>query len=328
MTATDTERTDDREPGGEAPAPNTAGAIYRWTEGHITARSMVLDLDVNPRIPSDAWVRKQLGKGYRRELLGTFVVSERIRNDGSAVFVILDGANRQLLMERAGDMDYAVPCQIFHGLAKREEARIAGDYNDRRKWTSVRVFKNAVTAGDPMAVTIAQILESNGWTVGTVAGNGIIKGVTPLNKFLLRAGLLEAQRAQAADKTIVKGSERWRAAVENGQADGRRVLDLAVQVYNTAYPSKPSSYASVIMQGLAHLILRDEEKIDTARLSVRLLENEGGQRGLLAGAQAVFNLFPGYNLADGVAAMAVRIYNKGLQGSSRIRLSEEWKAVA
>ena len=126
-----------------------------FTSENVRVGDMKLDNRVNPRDPSKAWARKQMdGGGYNRGLLGVFILSERIIEGGGRDLIVLDGANRQLLVEMAEDSDYEAPSSVFHGLTEAQEAEIARDYNDRRNWTGIRKFQTLVTMGDPTACRI------------------------------------------------------------------------------------------------------------------------------------------------------------------------------
>lgn len=302
-------------------------STHHWTEEHVTPAEMYHDVLVNPRHPNDTWARRQLAE-YDRGLLGMFVLSERLEADVTAdggqsrVLAVLDGSNRKNLMEMAGDDKHPVLCQVYHGLSRQQEARIAREYNDRQGWTAFRIFLAECAAGNELAVAIRQAVESHGWRVTTDTGTGTIRGVQSFWKLLQTAGLMAA-----AESGAHKGTERWNAAMVSGRQDGLRVLDAAAAVYTAAFPSRPSSFAPAIMYGIALLLLRDGQEVSMDRLAAQLRDHNGGHRQLIADARVLAGPMK-MKFPDAIALLAIRDYNKGLAGNSRTRLDDQWKAVA
>jgi hypothetical protein len=281
--------------------------LFNFTHEQVKAADLELDTGVNPRMPSKEWVRRTLAEGYDPALLGLFIVSERKR-DGERVLVLLDGGNRQELMGEAGDSDRAVECRVFYGLTRAEEAGIARRYNNRRQWTSVKLFLNDVTAGREDAVWIMQTLESQGWSVGNSTRNGVMRSVVPLMRVLA-----------------------WGHKYER-LSEAKQALAMAMSAYTAAWPSMPPSYAADIMEGLSYLMLRGmddalddtRKSIDLERLTKVLSEYEGGQRAFVVAARGVKNTLKDFNLNDAVAFSAIQAYHRGMHSSGPRRLAD-WR---
>jgi hypothetical protein len=292
-----------------------------WTERNLPVSSLYHDIRVNPRIPSDDWARRQLDKGYEAGLLGMFVVSERTLEDGSTQYALLDGANRKKLMMLAADEERLVSCQVFTGLTVPEEAAIAQGFNNRRQWTAIRQFQAAVTSGDPAACSIQEIADKYGWAISTTSGDGVIRGTREFYSLFEIAG-----RRAAKEAKVRKGSERYNAALQSGQADALRALDDAFMVFSSAFPSLPSSYAPAFISAIALVILRDGAGVDLERLTTQVRDVSGGTRSWMNDAKTLKGPLA-LNILNTVASMAVNYYNKGLPISSKARLDSHWERL-
>jgi hypothetical protein len=292
-----------------------------WTQETVPVKDLVQDLRVNPRNPSDKWVRDQLDS-YNPALVGLFIVSERLGEGGTRELVLLDGANRQSLMRMAGVEETPVLCQVFHGLTIAQEAEIALEYNDRRSWTAVREFQNRITMGDPVAVQIRDILEASGWCVDSASVPGTVVGVKSFES------LIKTACRRAADATGAhRGTETWKAGLASGEKDAMRVLRLAVEIYTEAFPERQSGHSSVIFYGLALVLLKFEGQIDLARLTENFREHSRGIRQLMSDARGAHETY-GYSQPDAVAFMMVQYYNKGLARNSKHALPPFWVKMA
>lgn len=301
-------------------------ADLRVTIEHIPARDLVHDVLVNPRNPSDAWARKQMEE-YNAALLGAFIVSERILpgeegGEPRRQLVVLDGANRIVLMKLVGDEDRAVLCNVFHDLTTEQEATVAREYNDRRNWTGIRIFQSKITAGDPVACQIRDIVDKHGWVIDTSSGDGVFRGVDPFLRLIRTAGFKNAAEAKAQ-----RGSAQYRAAMESGTRDAMRVLDEAVQVYTQAFRERPGSYAANIIYGIALVLLKYGSRIDLTRLTTQLRDESNGSVYVVSDARALGRPM-GLPFPDAVAALTIRFYNKGLQRGSKAWIDDQWTKLS
>lgn len=282
-----------------------------FTQENIPAREFILDNRVNPRDPSTAWARKQMDEGYNRALLGAFIGSKRELEGGGTELALLDGANRQVLMEMADDLDYPVPTMLFHGLTLEQEAQVASEYNDRREWTGVRRFQNQVTMGDPTARRILAVFEKADWEIGTGSGTGVIRGVRPIERLLLVAG-----QWAAAELSARKGTQAWHAAMESGREDAFRVLEQAISVYDVTFPGQPSGYAADIMHGISLVLLRYGRELDLQRLTEHLVEHTRGHRSFRNDARSAKDTYK-FPMTHAYAFLAVNYYNVGYKSTSK-----------
>jgi hypothetical protein len=283
-----------------------------FTPENVRVGSMKLDLRVNPRDPSDAWARRQMSDGgYNRGLLGVFILSERLLEGGGRDLIILDGANRQLLVEMAEDSNYEAPSSVFHGLTEAQEAEVAREYNDRRNWTGIRKFQTLVTMGDPIACRIEATFAKRGWRISTETDNGVIHGVAPIDRLIKTAGTWAV-----ADSNAPRETEAWHAAMANGREDAFRVLEQAIDIYNVAFPTKPSGYAPDMMQALSLVLLRYGSKVDLGRMTENLMNHSRGQRSFRNDARATKDTYK-LSMTDAYAFQAVLCYNVGFTAKSR-----------
>jgi hypothetical protein len=292
-----------------------------WTQEHLPVSQLVHDIRVNPRDPSDAWVRKQL-ESYNPALLGVFIVSERILENGEKQLAILDGANRARLMRMAGFPDELVQCNVFHGLTIEQEAAIALEYNDRRQWTGIRKFQADCTTGDPIALQILRIITEAGWRIDAATAPGVMRGVTPFYRIITTAGSMAAGQARAT-----RGTERWRAALESGKQDAFRVMEEATSVYTAAFPQKPSGYAGTIIYGIALVLLKFGTRVNLERLTTQLRNVSRGSQYVLSDARGIATTMK-LPLPDAIAFLMIRFYNQGMQTNSKARLDEAWRKTS
>ncbi len=293
-----------------------------WSLQNLLVGDLVLDTRVNPRDPNIAWSKRQLGEGYSRALIGTLIVSERVAEDGTVSYALLDGANRKTLIEMAGDHEHPVQCQVFHGLALELEAQVALEFNDKRLWTGLRSFQTRCTMGEEVAVRLRDALAKGGWQVDTVSGEGVIRGVKPFEKLILSAGLLAAYESK-----VSKGTERWNAAMESGKEDAFRVLEMAIDVYNAAFDGKPGGQAPEIMYAIGLLLLKYRDAVDPARLTNNLRLESKSQRAFRKDAGGIKDTMKLPTMVDAFAFLMVLYYNTGLKSNAKAALPS-WAKLA
>lgn len=301
---------------------------YEWHEVQLPVAQMTHDITVNPRDPSPTWVRQHL-PNFSPVLLGQFVLSHRLAvpADGDQpgrpeMWVILDGGNRAELVRLAAHENQPQSCKVFEGLTISQEATIALGYNDRRNWLTVRKFQAELAQGDPIALALQAIAVKHGWEITTDTGAGKIRGIKDLMTVLDTAVRMEIKAADA-----VRGTEQYRAATESGQRDGLRALEEAFDVYTSAFPSRPSGYAPLIIRGIALLLLRDGSKVQLDRLTTRVRDLSGGQASIVPDGRAMGKTMR-LNTPEGIAMLITKFYNQGLAGNAKNRLEEGWKKLA
>lgn len=86
-----------------------------------------------------------------------------------AQYYVIDGQHRWEAAKRAGIEE--LPCLIYYGLTKAEQARLFVVFNrERTQAHSVHVFRARLVQGDPVAKKLSVMIEGLGWQIG-VGGN-------------------------------------------------------------------------------------------------------------------------------------------------------------
>ncbi|MGH8882898.1 MAG: DUF6551 family protein, partial [Stackebrandtia sp.] len=122
-----------------------------------------------------SWVRKTIeDEGYRPEAVGVPVVS--LRPDGTQHMI--DGQHRRALALEAGRGMDEVDCQVHEGLSREMEAAMFRRLNHRRSVGILDKFLIRIVEGDPVAVTINEVVHEHGWTFATGKSDGRIAAVS------------------------------------------------------------------------------------------------------------------------------------------------------
>jgi len=108
---------------------------------------------------------KRKAQGIARDLnwaaFGALVLSERA--DGS--FFVLDGNHRALAAHLRGDIK-RVPCLVFSGLSRKQEAAVFVRVNtSRRSPMGTEIFVANLVAGDPEAKAMKKVLDAHGLSI-------------------------------------------------------------------------------------------------------------------------------------------------------------------
>lgn len=118
-------------------------------------------------------------------LVGTLIVSDR----GKGKYAIVDGQTRAAAILNLSSEDKAplgVPCLVYHGLTRADEASLFARLQlERRGIASAHRFRAAIVAGDPEAIAIEEIAGDAGFPIGP-AGNGNLSAVAALEKVYRR----------------------------------------------------------------------------------------------------------------------------------------------
>jgi hypothetical protein len=141
--------------------------------------------------------------GFDPDLLGTFLVSRR----ASGTEYLLDGQTRQAALVEMGWADQRVPCLVYGGLTRADEARIfVGANVTRTKPSAVAIFKGKLAAGDPDTIEIHSIAIKHGY-------------LTDISKTSFKAGTITSPTALVAihhhggpdllDTTLAVTSAAW-----------------------------------------------------------------------------------------------------------------------
>ena len=108
---------------------------------------------------------KKITEDFNEMQLGIITVSHR-----SGVYHLVDGAHRSHAMRNRGYTH--VIAIVFEGLSYEEEAEIYGRQNEgKRMLKPIDLFKSGLEANDEVAVTINDIVDTNGFQIGSGGKN-------------------------------------------------------------------------------------------------------------------------------------------------------------
>ena len=130
---------------------------------------------------------KEIVAAFDPDLLGVLLVSQR--SNGSCF--LLDGQTRHAALLEMGWDDQRVPCLVYTGLSRKDEARIfVGANVTAIKPSPTAIFKGKLAAGDPGTVAIYDIARSFGY-LENLRGDfkdGMITSPTALQAIFLFGG--------------------------------------------------------------------------------------------------------------------------------------------
>lgn len=222
-----------------------------------------------------------IAETYDCDALGAFVVSRR--EDGSLVYI--DGQHRGASMVKLGLGDQKVPCIVHEGLTLAQECALFIKLNHRHAVKPVVKFMRAVTAGDPHAVAIDNIVQSVDLKVHDQAIDGCVNAVASLQ--------------------LVYHGNGTRSKDVHPEA-----LRNTLRTLVGAYGPTNAAMNGYLIQGVGLVYLRYGDSVDVARAIKKLAPLSGGAPGLLGMARSVRG-WRGGSLARAVAEVVVDHYNKG-----------------
>lgn len=268
------------------------------TTRHITSNSVIYPVSLD-EIVIDPRVQRKEGVNQRRvnkmaanfdpHALGVLILS--YRRDGS--YVCLDGMHRRAAAIQAGWVG-PVDARVFTGLSLSEEAALFLLYNDKKDPSAVSRFGARVTAGEPIAVDINDIVTQYGWKV---AANSQEKGI-------LSAVDAMEQVYRTATKTLPDGAHPG-------------VAQWTIAVITAAWGHDPAGVQGAILGGVSQLYGRFSETIDSEKL-VKELQNTLPRR--LVGNAKVLRDAQGGNVPAALAKILVGLHNN----RRRTNLLPEW----
>jgi hypothetical protein len=145
---------------------------------------MASDLRVDPAVQRAEEVGHvdRLAREWKAEYVGVLIGSRRA--DGHVY--ILDGFQRLLAVrDRQGRGDYMFTVEVHNGLTVRQEAEIFLAHNRGRKAVSPYAkYRVSLTAGDPVAVAIEEVVHSLGLSVGPRSTQHAIGSVALLERIV------------------------------------------------------------------------------------------------------------------------------------------------
>jgi hypothetical protein len=243
----------------------------------------IVALESDPRVQrplSETWVDK-IAKNLDPDYIGIISVSDR----GEGQYVILDGQHRVAALRQLGWLDQRIECKVHRGLSLAAEAALFVHLNDFRRPTYFDSFLKRITARDPDAVTIDEIVRGLGLKLDKQGLDGHIQCVRTLER-------------------IYRG--------ENFNVKSRQpiVLREVLLLAKDAWGLTKESMNGDVLHGIGLLVLRYGKKVDKAHLRSKLAPLDGGPLGLLGRARTLRSLRGG-TIANCVGEVITDLYNRG-----------------
>ncbi len=256
-------------------------AVARLTVDHTVQRAL------------DKLRVDKLAADYKPDAIGVIVVSAR---DDGTVHVI-DGQHRVAATIAAGFGERNLPCMVYKGLNRAEEAAMFRRLNNTRGVQALDKFRVRVIEEDPVAVVLNDLLSRRGWTVGWSKADGWFAAVTALENLYRASKNTEGEHDAVCDTTLRVVTEAW-----GHNADGVR---------------------SEVIAGVGAVVLRHGDGVDLAKLVSELSQFRGGPRTLIGQAKSLRDIRGG-RLGDSFAEIVINLVNK----SRRSRRLPDWHSVS
>jgi hypothetical protein len=248
------------------------------TVEHLPARQLMVDHSVQRSL--DPGRAQRIAEDFDPNALGMLVVSRR--DDGT--LHIVDGQHRHAVVVLLNHEDWNLHCQVHTGLSREEEARMFRLLNNAKPPSVLERFLVRIQEGDPIAVTISNVLAEKGWRIGPAKVDGMFSAVSSIEKPYVRA--------------------------EASKKEGEKLVTWVTEVCTKAFGHDSNGVRGEIVTGLAYLYLRHGEEIDTAKLIQQMAVFNGGARGLVSRARSLKDYRSG-TVGDAMAEHMINLINKG-----------------
>ena len=146
---------------------------------------------------------REIVENFDPDLLGMFMVSRR----SNGMQFLLDGQTRQAALIDMNWSDQRVPCLVYSGLSKTDEARIfVGANVTHTKPSALAVFKGKLAAGDAFTVQVHETCMKHGYMENikhTNLKHGAIMSPASVIAIATRGGI------DTLDRTLAVTSSAW-----------------------------------------------------------------------------------------------------------------------
>ena len=254
-----------------------------------TERIKVNQLRVDERVQRDGLKEtsvRAMVKDFNEGAMGIITVSRR-PNDGD---YIIDGWHRTETVRRRTDNEGDVLCHVYEGLSLAEEAILFLELNAKTAVTLMDKFKARLTAEDPTARAIDEMVRYYGWTVSPIPANGNVNAIGSLERIYTLSLKVEAEP---------------------------NLVQFVFLVISRAWDIDRNGAAAVIMDAIARIAAEYTASLDVDRLIKTLGETKGGPQGLLTRARTMAHARGG-KVSMAVAELVVEEYNKGLGSKNKL----------
>ncbi len=225
----------------------------------------------------------QIARNFDPMAFGVFLVSERA--DGK--LYIIDGQHRWVALEMLGSLDEMIPCHIYRGLTREDEAFIFQMSTNRKAITPIDRFRSKLFYCDPQSVRINEILRKYGYQISY--NNNAVKAVAAIEK---------VYRFQGPD----------------------RIDEIFGLIHAATEDDPDQSPHQTLIVGLNAFLNRYEDQYDRSRL-IRVIRNAGGDR-IARQAVALRDL-----INEQAAYAAGRVILKEYNTNMRVNRLPDWDAA-
>lgn len=253
------------------------------------------DLEVDHRVQREGLKVKKVEEIYRNyndDAVGVITVSRRTDRG----LYIIDGWHRVEVIRRLTDNAGEIECHVFEGLTVAEEALMFLALNFSEKVTLLDKFKVRLTAGDPVALAIDEMVSYYGWKISSSPANAHVNAVGVLERLYNLSVKIEAE------PNLVQG---------------------VFLVISRAWGIERYASQAVILEGLGRLMAEHGSKLEVDRLVESLASYKGGPQTLHAEAGRLAAIRKG-KVSMAVAELITEEYNRGLK-TDRRKL-DPWRA--
>jgi hypothetical protein len=206
----------------------------------------------------------------------------RVSRRGHGQDYVFDGQHRRGARLLRGEGDVQVPCLVYEGMTRQEEAEQFLAFNvESRKPNNIDTFRLQVVAEQEDALEIQDVLDKHGLRVEGGAGPNSVAAVTSL---------------------------RWLYNV-----GGTELLDDTLTILNNAWPHERDARAGEMLKGLGYFLVKVTGQPDVTSLTDKMTKS-GTPAGILGRARQ-HRMATGRPLWEEVAHRLLDLYN--YQRSSR-----------
>lgn len=240
-----------------------------------TIKPSMLTVDHTVQRPEDRIRVAAIAGDFEREGLGVIHVSKR----ANGTHHIIDGQHRVAALRVLGKGDQPIPCVMYEGLTRAQEAAMFRRLNNTRQIQPLDRFLVRIVEGDRVAVGLARLLALQGWTIAKSGTRGSFFAVTALEKVY--------------------------RATEGGDPETCSAL---IRIATEAWGHDSNALRAEIVSGLG-VVLRRHPHLDMPKLITELAKHEGGPLGLIGKARQLRDIRSG-RISDSMAEILINQYNK------------------
>jgi hypothetical protein len=245
------------------------------------------DPEINVR-PIDETRAKRYAANFDIDAMGVIEVSRR--SDGTNV--ILDGQHRIEALRFMGWNGEKIPCKVFRGLTKSQEATRFILLNTQVAIKFLDKFLSRLTAKDKIACAIQEIVKASGYVIDRTQRDGVIVA------------------AKALEDIYVGKNQKIRGA-------NPKALCGTLQAVTDAWGRTAHAVNATVLFGIGSFLLRYGEDVKLTRLIEKLRAVSGGPLGLVNRGKGKRELHGG-DIASGIGHYLTDQYNAGLRGKGRL----------